>query len=30
MKTALALRHVASEDLGQLAPLLTKNGYQIR
>lgn len=29
MKTALALRHVAFEDLGQLAPLLKKNGYQI-
>ena len=30
MKTALALRHVATEDLGQLAPLLTAGGYQIR
>lgn len=29
MKTALALRHVAFEDLGQLAPLLKKNGYEI-
>ncbi|NQE50838.1 glutamine amidotransferase [Herbaspirillum rubrisubalbicans] len=30
MKTALALRHVPNEDLGQLAPLLLGNGYQIR
>lgn len=30
MPTALALRHVANEDLGQLAPLLVANGYQIR
>lgn len=29
-KTALALRHVVSEDLGQLAPLLARNGYQVR
>lgn len=30
MPTALALRHVPNEDLGQLAPLLVANGYQIR
>ncbi|EIJ44779.1 glutamine amidotransferase [Herbaspirillum sp. GW103] len=30
MKTVLALRHVATEDLGQLAPLLRASDYQIR
>ncbi|MBG7621940.1 glutamine amidotransferase [Herbaspirillum sp. AP02] len=29
MKTALALRHLANEDLGQLAPLLAADGYRI-
>ena len=30
MKTALALRHVAFEDLDRFAPLLTERGYAIR
>ncbi|WP_369827821.1 hypothetical protein [Collimonas sp. PA-H2] len=29
MKTALVLRHVAFEDLGQLAPLLSQRGFDI-
>lgn len=30
MKTILALRHVAFEDLGSFAPVLTERGYAIR
>jgi len=29
MKKALALRHIAFEDLGQLQPLLTKRGFEV-